>query len=70
MARKKLAMIGAGQIGGTLALLASQKNLGDVVMFEGADDRGGGIPGAAGVDRAALEGYIALMRIFSANLTE
>src|SRR4051812_15026691 len=34
MARKKLAMIGAGQIGGTLALLATQKNLGDVVMFD------------------------------------
>jgi malate dehydrogenase len=34
MARKKIAMIGAGQIGGTLALLASQKNLGDVVLFD------------------------------------
>lgn len=34
MARKKLAMIGAGQIGGTLALLAAQKNLGDVVLFD------------------------------------
>ncbi len=34
MPRKKLAMIGAGQIGGTLALLAAQKNLGDVVMFD------------------------------------
>jgi malate dehydrogenase len=34
MARKKLAMIGAGQIGGTLALLAAQRNLGDVVLFD------------------------------------
>ena len=34
MARKKLAMIGAGQIGGTLGLLAAQKNLGDVVLFD------------------------------------
>lgn len=34
MARKKLAMIGAGQIGGTLALLALQKNLGDIVLFD------------------------------------
>jgi malate dehydrogenase len=34
MARKKIAMIGAGQIGGTLALLAAQKNLGDVVLFD------------------------------------
>lgn len=32
--RMKLAMIGAGQIGGTLALLATQKNLGDVVLFD------------------------------------
>jgi malate dehydrogenase len=37
-ARKKIALIGAGQIGGTLALLASQRSLGDVVLvdlFEG-----------------------------------
>lgn len=34
MATKKIAMIGAGQIGGTLALLAAQKNLGDVVLFD------------------------------------
>ncbi len=34
MARKKIAMIGAGQIGGTLALLATQKGLGDVVLFD------------------------------------
>lgn len=34
MARKKLAMIGAGQIGGTLAHLAVIKELGDVVLFD------------------------------------
>lgn len=34
MTRKKIALIGAGQIGGTLALLSAQKNLGDVVMFD------------------------------------
>ncbi|RMG17809.1 MAG: malate dehydrogenase [Deltaproteobacteria bacterium] len=34
MARKKLAMIGAGQIGGNLALWAGQKQLGDVVLFD------------------------------------
>jgi malate dehydrogenase len=34
MERKKIAMIGAGQIGGTLALLAAQKNLGDIVLFD------------------------------------
>lgn len=31
---KKIALIGAGQIGGTLALLAHLKNLGDVVLFD------------------------------------
>lgn len=34
MTTKKIAMIGAGQIGGTLALLASQRRLGDVVLFD------------------------------------
>jgi malate dehydrogenase len=34
MARAKIALIGAGQIGGTLALLAGLKDLGDVVMFD------------------------------------
>jgi malate dehydrogenase len=34
MARKKLALIGAGQIGGNLALLAMQKELCDVVLFD------------------------------------
>jgi len=34
MARRKIALIGAGQIGGTLALLASQKELGDVVLVD------------------------------------
>src|SRR6201994_1683490 len=34
MARKKIALIGAGQIGGTLALLAGHKDLGDIVLFD------------------------------------
>jgi malate dehydrogenase len=34
MARSKIALIGGGQIGGTLALLAAQKELGDVVLFD------------------------------------
>lgn len=34
MARKKIALIGAGQIGGTLAHLAASKELGDVVIFD------------------------------------
>jgi len=34
MARRKIALIGAGQIGGTLALLIGLKQLGDVVLFD------------------------------------
>tara|TARA_Y100001970_G_C14245533_1_gene867900 strand:- start:3220 stop:4155 length:936 start_codon:yes stop_codon:yes gene_type:complete len=34
MKRKKIALIGGGQIGGNLALLAAQKELGDVVIFD------------------------------------
>ncbi|MDR3516987.1 MAG: malate dehydrogenase [Azospirillaceae bacterium] len=34
MARKKIALVGAGQIGGTLALLAGLKELGDIVLFD------------------------------------
>lgn len=37
MARKKIALIGAGNIGGTLAHLAASKNLGDVVLFDIAE---------------------------------
>ena len=34
MARRKIALIGGGQIGGTLALLAAQRELGDVVIYD------------------------------------
>ena len=34
MSRKKIALIGGGQIGGNLALLAAQKELGDIVIFD------------------------------------
>ncbi len=34
MARKKIALVGAGQIGGTMALLAAQKQLGDIVTID------------------------------------
>lgn len=34
MARRKITLIGGGQIGGNLALLAAQKELGDVVIFD------------------------------------
>ena len=38
MARKKIALIGGGQIGGVLAQLAASKQLGDVVMFDIVED--------------------------------
>ena len=34
MARAKIALIGSGQIGGTLAHLIALKELGDAVMFD------------------------------------
>jgi len=34
MARRKIALVGAGQIGGTLALLAGLKELGDIIMLD------------------------------------
>ncbi|HZA13375.1 MAG TPA: malate dehydrogenase, partial [Myxococcaceae bacterium] len=34
MAKRKIGLIGGGQIGGNLALLAVQKRLGDVVLFD------------------------------------
>ena len=37
MARNKIALIGAGQIGGTLAHLIGLKQLGDVVLFDIAE---------------------------------
>ncbi|EAT08619.1 malate dehydrogenase [Sphingobium sp. 10 DY56-G10] len=46
MARKKIALIGAGNIGGTLAHLAAQKELGDIVLFDIAE----GIPQGKALD--------------------
>lgn len=37
MARPKIALIGAGQIGGTLAHLAAIKELGDIILFDIAE---------------------------------
>jgi malate dehydrogenase len=45
-ARKKIALVGAGMIGGTLAHLAELKNLGDVVLFDIAE----GIPQGKALD--------------------
>ncbi|MFH1794388.1 MAG: malate dehydrogenase [Pseudomonadota bacterium] len=48
MARNKIALIGSGMIGGTLAHLIGLKELGDVVMFDIAE----GIPQGKGLDIA------------------
>src|SRR4051812_49500747 len=48
MARKKIALVGAGQIGGTLAHLVGLKELGDVVLFDIAE----GVPKGKGLDIA------------------
>ena len=56
MARKKIAMIGSGMIGGTLAHLAAMKELGDVVLFDIAE----GMPSGKALDlaqAAPVEGY-------------
>ena len=56
MARKKIALIGAGQIGGTLALLAGLKDLGDIVLFDVVD----GVPQGKALDiaeAAPVEGF-------------
>ncbi len=56
MARKKIALVGAGQIGGTLALLAAQKELGDVVLVDIVP----GTPAGKALDlaeAAPVEGY-------------
>ena len=48
MARPKIALIGSGQIGGTLAHLIGLRELGDVVMFDIAE----GIPQGKSLDIA------------------
>ncbi|HWB44834.1 MAG TPA: malate dehydrogenase [Hyphomicrobiaceae bacterium] len=56
MARSKIALIGAGMIGGTLAHLVGLKELGDIVLFDIVE----GIPGGKGLDiwqAGAVEGF-------------
>jgi malate dehydrogenase len=48
MARSKIGLVGAGQIGGTLAHLVGLKELGDVVMFDIVD----GVPQGKSLDLA------------------
>lgn len=61
MARNKIALVGAGQIGGTLALLAGLKELGDIVLFDVVD----GVPQGKALDIAqasAVEGFDAVLK--------
>ena len=61
MARHKIALIGAGQIGGTLAHLAGLKELGDIVLFDIAE----GIPQGKALDLAQsspVDGFNAHIR--------
>jgi malate dehydrogenase len=56
MARAKIALIGAGQIGGTLALLAGLKDLGDIILFDIME----GVPQGKALDiaqSAPVEGF-------------
>jgi len=56
MARKKIALIGAGMIGGTLAHLAAMKEMGDVVLFDIAE----GMPEGKALDLSQagpVDGY-------------
>ena len=60
MARNKIALVGAGQIGGTLALLAGLKELGDIVLFDIMD----GVPQGKALDlaeSAPVEGFDAVL---------
>jgi len=56
LARKKIALIGAGNIGGTLAHLAALKSLGDIVLFDVVE----GVPQGKALDLtqcAPVEGF-------------
>jgi malate dehydrogenase len=56
MARKKIALIGAGMIGGTLAHLAAKHEMGDIVLFDIAE----GMPQGKALDLAQcgpVEGF-------------
>ena len=61
MARNKIALIGAGMIGGTLAHMIGLKELGDVVLFDIAE----GTPQGKSLDIAqssAVDGFDAMLR--------
>src|SRR5687767_4930167 len=61
MARNKIALIGAGNIGGTLAHLAAARELGDIVLFDVVE----GVPEGKALDLAQcgpVEGFDAKLR--------
>ncbi len=61
MARNRIALIGAGMIGGTLAHLAGLKELGDVILFDIAE----GVPEGKALDLAQsspVEGFDATLK--------
>ncbi len=61
MSRNKIALLGSGQIGGTLALLAGLKELGDIVMFDIVE----GTPQGKSLDiaeSAPIEGFDAVFK--------
>ena len=67
MARHKIALIGAGQIGGTLAHLVGLKELGDVVLFDIAE----GVPQGKGLDiakSAPVDGFDAKLQGHAATM--
>jgi malate dehydrogenase len=63
MARKKIALIGAGNIGGELASLAARRELGDVVLVDIPDKEGVAKGKALDISQAcALDGYDATIQ--------
>jgi malate dehydrogenase len=61
MTRNKIALVGAGQVGGTIALLAGLKELGDIVLLDVIE----GVPQGKALDivqGSTIEGYDAIVK--------
>src|SRR5215831_10064669 len=61
MARNKIALVGAGQVGGTIALLAGLKGLGDIALVDVIE----GVPQGKALDivqGSTIEGYDAAIK--------
>lgn len=65
MSRTKIALIGAGHIGGTLAHLAGLRELGDIVLFDIMD----GVPQGKALDLAQASPLRVLMPLIAELLT-